>query len=148
MKWCSSASSAVRLRRGAMDQATVYSSDPAGQARVWQDAGFAWLHVVDLNGAFAGRPVNAEAVGTILAAVTIPVQLGGGIRDMAGIERWLAAGILAMAAADTALVISDQLQKPNSVLNAAHPAAPLLLAVSNLSLNSASSSAARSLTAQ
>jgi phosphoribosylformimino-5-aminoimidazole carboxamide ribotide isomerase len=83
----------VRLRRGAMDQATVYSSEPAGQARAWQDAGFAWLHVVDLNGAFAGRPVNAVAVAAILAAVTIPVQLGGGIRDMAGIESWLAAGV-------------------------------------------------------
>jgi phosphoribosylformimino-5-aminoimidazole carboxamide ribotide isomerase len=83
----------VRLRRGAMDQATVYSSDPAGQSRAWQDAGFAWLHVVDLNGAFAGRPVNAAAVAAILAAVTIPVQLGGGIRDMAGIESWLAAGV-------------------------------------------------------
>jgi phosphoribosylformimino-5-aminoimidazole carboxamide ribotide isomerase len=83
----------VRLRRGAMDQATVYSSDPAGQARAWQNAGFAWLHVVDLNGAFAGRPVNAAAVAAILAAVTIPVQLGGGIRDMAGVEAWLAAGV-------------------------------------------------------
>ncbi len=83
----------VRLQRGAMDQATVYSSNPAGQARAWQDAGFAWLHVVDLNGAFAGRPVNGEAVAAILAAVTIPVQLGGGIRDMAGIEAWLAAGV-------------------------------------------------------
>jgi len=83
----------VRLRRGAMDQATVYSSDPAGQAHAWQDAGFAWLHVVDLNGAFAGRPVNAAAVAAILGAVTIPVQLGGGIRDMAGIEGWLAAGV-------------------------------------------------------
>ena len=83
----------VRLRRGAMDDATVYSSDPAAQARAWQDAGFAWLHVVDLDGAFAGRPVNSAAVAAILAAVTIPVQLGGGIRDMAGIEGWLAAGI-------------------------------------------------------
>jgi phosphoribosylformimino-5-aminoimidazole carboxamide ribotide isomerase len=83
----------VRLRRGAMDQPTVYSSDPAGQARAWQNAGFAWLHVVDLNGAFAGRPVNAAAVAAILAAVTIPVQLGGGIRDMAGVEAWLAAGV-------------------------------------------------------
>jgi phosphoribosylformimino-5-aminoimidazole carboxamide ribotide isomerase len=83
----------VRLRRGAMDQATVYSSDPAAQARAWQDAGFAWLHVVDLNGAFAGRPVNAAAVAAILGAVTLPVQLGGGIRDMAGIEGWLAAGV-------------------------------------------------------
>ena len=62
----------VRLRRGAMDEATVYSSDPAGQARAWQDAGFAWLHVVDLNGAFAGRPVNGAAVAAILAAVDHP----------------------------------------------------------------------------
>ena len=83
----------VRLKRGAMDQATVYSADPAGQARAWQDAGFHWLHVVDLNGAFAGRAVNAEAVAAILGAARVPVQLGGGIRDMAGIEAWLAAGV-------------------------------------------------------
>lgn len=83
----------VRLRRGEMSDATVYSSDPAGQARAWQDAGFAWLHVVDLNGAFAGRPVNGAAVAAILAAVTVPVQLGGGIRDMGGIETWFAAGV-------------------------------------------------------
>ncbi len=83
----------VRLRRGAMDDATVYSADPAAQARAWQDAGFAWLHVVDLNGAFAGRPVNSDAVEAILAAVNVPVQLGGGIRDMVGIEAWLAAGV-------------------------------------------------------
>ena len=83
----------VRLRRGDMAQATVYSSDPGAQARVWQDAGFTWLHVVDLNGAFAGKPVNAGAVRTILDRVSIPVQLGGGIRDMAGIAAWLEAGI-------------------------------------------------------
>ena len=83
----------VRLRRGEMADATVYSDDPGAQARAWQQAGFAWLHVVDLNGAFAGRSVNAEAVAAILANATIPVQLGGGIRDMAGIEHWLAAGI-------------------------------------------------------
>jgi phosphoribosylformimino-5-aminoimidazole carboxamide ribotide isomerase len=83
----------VRLRRGDMDKATIYSDDPGAQARAWQDAGCRWLHVVDLNGAFAGHPVNADAVAAILAAVTLPVQLGGGIRDMAGIERWLAAGI-------------------------------------------------------
>ena len=83
----------VRLRRGAMDDATVYSSDPAGQALAWQNAGCTWLHVVDLNGAFAGKPVNGAAVTAILGAVTIPVQLGGGIRDMASIETWLAAGI-------------------------------------------------------
>jgi phosphoribosylformimino-5-aminoimidazole carboxamide ribotide isomerase len=83
----------VRLRRGAMAEATVYSDDPAAQARAWQREGCAWLHVVDLNGAFAGRAVNGEAVAAILAAATVPVQLGGGIRDLAGIERWLAAGV-------------------------------------------------------
>ena len=83
----------VRLRRGEMDSATVYADDPAAQARAWQDAGFAWLHVVDLNGAFAGHSVNHAAVEAILAAVTLPVQLGGGIRDRAGIERWLSAGV-------------------------------------------------------
>jgi phosphoribosylformimino-5-aminoimidazole carboxamide ribotide isomerase len=83
----------VRLRRGEMDQATVYSSDPGAQARTWQDSGFSWLHVVDLNGAFAGKPVNAAAVRAILAAVTVPVQLGGGIRDLSGIAAWLEAGI-------------------------------------------------------
>jgi phosphoribosylformimino-5-aminoimidazole carboxamide ribotide isomerase len=101
----------VRLRRGAMDDATVYSSDPAAQARAWQDAGFAWLHVVDLNGAFAGRPVNGAVIAAILAAVTIPVQLGGGIRDMAGIEAWLAAGIrrviLGSAAAKNPQLVRD-----------------------------------------
>ncbi len=83
----------VRLRRGDMDQATVYSADPAGQARAWQDAGCQWLHVVDLNGAFAGRSENASAVAAILAAVDVPVQLGGGIRDMDGIASWLEAGV-------------------------------------------------------
>jgi phosphoribosylformimino-5-aminoimidazole carboxamide ribotide isomerase len=83
----------VRLKRGVMDDATVYADDPAAQARAWQEAGFAWLHVVDLNGAFAGHPVNAAAVRAILRAVHIPVQLGGGIRDMAGIEAWLHAGV-------------------------------------------------------
>ena len=83
----------VRLRRGEMADSTVYSVDPGAQARAWQDAGCRWLHVVDLNGAFAGRPVNADAVRAILASVTIPVQLGGGIRDLAGIQAWLAAGV-------------------------------------------------------
>jgi len=84
---------AVRLLRGDMAQATVFNEDPAAQARDFAAAGFAWLHLVDLNGAFAGRPVNGAALEAILAAVTIPVQLGGGIRDMATIERWLAAGV-------------------------------------------------------
>jgi phosphoribosylformimino-5-aminoimidazole carboxamide ribotide isomerase len=83
----------VRLRRGEMDQATVYADDPGAQARAWRDAGFLWLHVVDLNGAFAGRPVNAAAVRAILDAVRLPVQLGGGIRDLPGIAAWLEAGI-------------------------------------------------------
>ena len=83
----------VRLRRGDMAQATVYATDPGAQARVWQDAGFSWLHVVDLNGAFAGRPVNAAAVRAILGNVTLPVQLGGGIRDLPGIAAWIEAGI-------------------------------------------------------
>jgi phosphoribosylformimino-5-aminoimidazole carboxamide ribotide isomerase len=83
----------VRLRRGVMDDATVYSGDPAAQARAWEAAGFSWLHVVDLNGAFAGQSVNGDAVTGILASVTVPVQVGGGIRDRAGIERWLAAGV-------------------------------------------------------
>jgi phosphoribosylformimino-5-aminoimidazole carboxamide ribotide isomerase len=83
----------VRLRRGEMDQATVYADDPGAQAEAWQLAGFSWLHVVDLNGAFAGKPVNAAAVRLILAKVTIPVQLGGGIRDLSGIAAWLDAGI-------------------------------------------------------
>jgi phosphoribosylformimino-5-aminoimidazole carboxamide ribotide isomerase len=83
----------VRLRRGDMHQATIYADDPGAQAKAWQDAGFFWLHVVDLNGAFAGKPINADAVRAILARVTIPVQLGGGIRDIAGIAAWLGAGI-------------------------------------------------------
>lgn len=83
----------VRLRRGEMADATVYSDDPGAQAQAWQAAGCRWLHVVDLNGAFAGQSVNTAAVRAILASVSIPVQLGGGIRDLAAIERWLAAGI-------------------------------------------------------
>lgn len=83
----------VRLKRGVMAEATVYAEDPAAQARAWQAAGFAWIHVVDLDGAFAGRSANASAVAAILAAVTIPVQLGGGLRDMAAIAMWLEAGV-------------------------------------------------------
>jgi phosphoribosylformimino-5-aminoimidazole carboxamide ribotide isomerase len=83
----------VRLRQGEMDQATIYDADPAARARIWYDAGFQWLHVVDLNGAFAGRSMNGGAVRAILDAVRLPVQLGGGIRDMAGIAAWLEAGV-------------------------------------------------------
>jgi phosphoribosylformimino-5-aminoimidazole carboxamide ribotide isomerase len=84
---------AVRLLRGEMGHATLYNPDPAAQARAFAADGFAWLHLVDLNGAFEGRSVNASAVEAILEAVEIPVQLGGGIRDMAGVERWLDAGV-------------------------------------------------------
>lgn len=83
----------VRLRQGRMDDATVYGDDPGAQAVLWQQAGCQWLHVVDLDGAIAGKPVNESAVRAILGAVSIPVQLGGGIRDTARVEAWLAAGI-------------------------------------------------------
>ncbi|NOR62171.1 MAG: 1-(5-phosphoribosyl)-5-[(5-phosphoribosylamino)methylideneamino]imidazole-4-carboxamide isomerase [Rhodobacteraceae bacterium] len=83
----------VRLVKGEMDQATVFSDNPAAQARAFQDAGCEWLHLVDLNGAFAGEPVNAAPVEAILKACSIPAQLGGGIRDIATIERWLSRGL-------------------------------------------------------
>jgi phosphoribosylformimino-5-aminoimidazole carboxamide ribotide isomerase len=83
----------VRLKLGDMAQATVFNDDPAAQALAFERQGFEWLHLVDLNGAFAGRPVNGAAVETILKRVTIPVQLGGGIRNLAQIEDWLAKGI-------------------------------------------------------
>ena len=83
----------VRLKLGDMNEATVFNDDPAAQARAFEEQGFSWLHMVDLNGAFAGRAVNAAAVEAVLAAISIPVQLGGGIRDMAGIETWLDKGI-------------------------------------------------------
>jgi len=83
----------VRLRRGEMETATVFNDDPAAQARAFADAGFEWLHCVDLNGAFEGRSANGEAVKAIRAAVKLPIQLGGGIRDMKGVEAWLNAGI-------------------------------------------------------
>jgi phosphoribosylformimino-5-aminoimidazole carboxamide ribotide isomerase len=85
--------SCVRLKLGDMAQATVFNEDPAAQARDFAKQGFEWLHLVDLNGAFAGRPVNAAAVEAILAAVPVPVQLGGGIRDLATVETWLSKGV-------------------------------------------------------
>lgn len=83
----------VRLLRGDMNAATTFNTDPAGQARQFEAAGCEWLHVVDLNGAIEGRPVNGAAVESILGAISVPVQLGGGIRDLAGVERWLEAGV-------------------------------------------------------
>lgn len=83
----------VRLLRGEMSAATVFNDDPAAQARSFAAAGCRWLHLVDLDGAFAGRPMNAASVEAILAAVSIPAQLGGGIRDLATVEAWLGKGI-------------------------------------------------------
>jgi phosphoribosylformimino-5-aminoimidazole carboxamide ribotide isomerase len=83
----------VRLKLGEMAEATVFNDDPAAQAREFQDQGFKYLHLVDLNGAFEGRPVNAAAVDGILSTLSIPVQLGGGIRDLQTIEMWLGKGI-------------------------------------------------------
>ena len=83
----------VRLLRGEMAAATVFGDDPAAQAAAFQAAGCAWLHLVDLNGAFAGTPVNGAAVEAILARISVPVQLGGGIRDMATIAAWLEKGV-------------------------------------------------------
>jgi phosphoribosylformimino-5-aminoimidazole carboxamide ribotide isomerase len=83
----------VRLKLGEMDQATVFNDDPAAQARDFERQGFEYLHIVDLNGAFAGKPVNGAAVEAILCAVKMPCQLGGGIRDRATIEMWLSRGI-------------------------------------------------------
>jgi phosphoribosylformimino-5-aminoimidazole carboxamide ribotide isomerase len=84
---------AVRLFKGEMEQATVFNDDPATQAMEFVEAGCDWLHLVDLNGAFAGEPVNAAPVEAILERTKVPAQLGGGIRDMATIERWLSKGL-------------------------------------------------------
>ena len=83
----------VRLEQGDMARATIFHRDPAEQAYAFERAGFEYLHVVDLDGAFAGKPVNAEAVERVLEATNIPVQLGGGIRDMATLEGWLDKGV-------------------------------------------------------
>ncbi len=83
----------VRLLRGEMDAATVFNDDPAAQAKAFADAGCDWIHLVDLNGAFAGEPVNAAAVESILGAIDVPAQLGGGIRDMATISTWIEKGL-------------------------------------------------------
>ncbi len=84
---------AVRLQQGDMTRATVFNDDPAAQAKIFAQGGFEYLHIVDLDGAFAGKPVNAAAVERILDTVKIPVQLGGGIRDHATIEAWLGKGV-------------------------------------------------------
>jgi phosphoribosylformimino-5-aminoimidazole carboxamide ribotide isomerase len=100
----------VRLRQGEMNAATVFNIDPGDQARKFKTAGFEWIHVVDLNGAFAGRSVNGDAVRTILKA-GLPVQLGGGVRDRQSTEQWLAAGvarvILGTAAAKNPALVKE-----------------------------------------
>jgi len=98
---------AVRLLRGEMGTAKVFNPDPAGQARAFAEAGFSWLHLVDLNGAFEGKPVNREVVLAILEAVELPVQLGGGIRDMATVEGWLEAGVTRVILGTAALKDPD-----------------------------------------
>ncbi len=110
----------VRLRQGDMAEATVFNDDPGAQARAFEEAGFSYLHIVDLNGAFEGRPVNADAVEAIRAAVSMPMQLGGGIRDLATIELWLERGIArvilgTLAVRDPALVTEACRANPGRV---------------------------------
>lgn len=97
----------VRLRRGAMDAATVFNDDPAAQARQFAQAGCEWIHLVDLNGAFAGKPVNRAAIDAILGAVDVPVQLGGGIRTMEIAADWLARGVRRIVLGTAALKDPD-----------------------------------------
>ncbi len=97
----------VRLRQGAMDDATVYNDDPAAQARSFEEAGARWLHVVDLDGAVSGQPKNAAAVSAILKSISMPVQLGGGIRDRARIESWLEAGVRRVVLGTAAIANPD-----------------------------------------
>jgi phosphoribosylformimino-5-aminoimidazole carboxamide ribotide isomerase len=101
----------VRLLRGDMGRATVFNTDPAAQARDFAKAGFQWLHCVDLNGAVEGRPVNANAVAAILAAAKVSVQLGGGIRDLATVERWLEAGVARIILSTVALEQPDMVKE-------------------------------------
>jgi phosphoribosylformimino-5-aminoimidazole carboxamide ribotide isomerase len=100
----------VRLQQGDMTRATVFNRDPAEQAHIFEETGFDYLHIVDLDGAFAGRPVNASAIERILESVGIPVQLGGGIRDLATIEGWLDKGVTRVIIG-TAAVRNPQLVK-------------------------------------
>jgi phosphoribosylformimino-5-aminoimidazole carboxamide ribotide isomerase len=104
---------AVRLQQGDMARATVFHHDPAMQAQAFETQGFEYLHMVDLDGAFAGKPVNAAAVERILETVSIPVQLGGGIRDMATIEGWLGKGV------DRVIIGTAAVRDPELVRNAA-----------------------------
>jgi phosphoribosylformimino-5-aminoimidazole carboxamide ribotide isomerase len=102
----------VRLLRGDMERATIFNPDPAAQAKRFQDAGFEWLHLVDLNGAIEGRPVNADAVAAVVKAINIPVQLGGGIRNRETLEHWLESGV------HRAILGTAALSDPDFVLQA------------------------------
>ena len=104
---------AVRLEQGDMARATVFHRDPAAQARAFEMAGFRYLHIVDLDGAFAGKPVNADAVDRILETIGIPVQLGGGVRDMATVEGWLGKGV------DRVIIGTAAVRDPDFVKEAA-----------------------------
>jgi phosphoribosylformimino-5-aminoimidazole carboxamide ribotide isomerase len=113
---------AVRLQQGDMARATVFHRDPAEQARIFAAQGFEYLHIVDLEGALAGKPMNAAAVECILAAVRIPVQLGGGIRDHATIEGWLGKGV-------TRVIIGTAAVRDPSLVKAAAKTFPGRVAV-------------------
>jgi phosphoribosylformimino-5-aminoimidazole carboxamide ribotide isomerase len=102
---------AVRLEQGDMARATVFHRDPAAQASAFEAQGFEYLHIVDLDGAFAGRPVNAAAVERILENINIPVQLGGGVRDMATVEAWLAKGVTRVIIGTAAVRDPDLVKK-------------------------------------
>lgn len=113
----------VRVVRGDLDQATVFNASPADQARAWVEGGFHWLHVVDLNGAVEGKAVNAAAVEAILHAVSLPVQLGGGIRSLADIERWIEAGV-------SRVILGTMAVREPQVVREAAKACPEQIAVS------------------
>jgi phosphoribosylformimino-5-aminoimidazole carboxamide ribotide isomerase len=113
----------VRVIRGDLGQATVFNASPADQARAWVEGGFHWLHVVDLNGAVQGAAVNAAAVEAILEAVSLPVQLGGGIRSRADIERWIEAGV-------SRVILGTVAVREPEVVRAAAKAFPEQIAVS------------------
>ena len=104
---------AVRLEQGNMSRATVFHRDPAAQARAFEMQGFSYLHIVDLDGAFAGKPVNSDAVDRILETIGIPVQLGGGVRDMATVEAWLGKGV------DRVIIGTAAVRNPELVKEAA-----------------------------
>jgi phosphoribosylformimino-5-aminoimidazole carboxamide ribotide isomerase len=105
----------VRLVRGDMEQAVTFNENPAAQAKTFEEMGFEWLHMVDLNGAFEGKPINADAVEAVLGAVKMPIQLGGGIRNIETIELWLSKGvsrvILGTAALQKPLLVHEACKK-------------------------------------